>query len=496
MKIADNITELIGNTPLVRLSDRLNPYDADVVLKLEFYNPMASVKDRVGFAMLEDAERRGLIKPGATIIEPTSGNTGIGLAVACAVKGYRLILTMPETMSAERRKILSALGAEIVLTEAYSSMVGSVEKAKELNKQIPNSYIPDQFSNPANAQIHRTTTAPEILTDTDGQVDIFVAGVGTGGTLTGIGEILKKHNPNAKVVAVEPFKSAVLSGQPAYPHRIQGIGAGFIPEVLNQEIYDEILTVIDEDASKYAHLLAKKEGILVGISGAANVWAALELAKRPENKGKRIVTVIPDSGERYLSTWLYEDFAKNMESDTNKLNEKILASLDSTMSKAVALSLRYFQNGLYCSEAILRGFNEAYKLGYPDDQYKIATAFGAGLGESGCSCGAVTGAVMVLSLIAGRNHNYESERLSFTVTNELHDKFRQRYKAMCCRVLTKDFEWNSAEHKFNCEAIVQYVAELTDDIIQRELTAYLPENGGKALEEKQKYIDNPDKIRI
>ncbi len=496
MKIANNITELIGNTPMVRLSEKLNPYGADVVLKLEFYNPMASVKDRVGFAMLEDAENRGLIKPGATIIEPTSGNTGIGLAVACAVKGYHLILTMPETMSAERRKILSALGAEIVLTEAYSNMVGSVEKAKELNKQIEGSYIPDQFSNPANAEIHRNTTAPEILADTDGRVDIFVAGVGTGGTLTGIGEVLKKNNPEMKVVAVEPFKSAVLSGQPAYPHRIQGIGAGFIPEVLNQEIYDEILTVIDEDASKYAHLLAKKEGILVGISGAANVWAALELAKRPENKGKRIVTVIPDSGERYLSTWLYEDFAKNMESDTNKLNEKILATLDHSMSKAVALSLRYFQNGLYCSEAILRAFNEAYNLGYPDNQYKIATAFGAGLGESGCSCGAVTGAIMVLSLIAGRNHNYESERLSFTVTNELHDKFRSRYKAMCCRVLTKDFEWNSAEHKFNCEAIVQYVAELTDDIIQRELTEYLPENGGKALEEKQKYINNPDKIRI
>lgn len=496
MKIANNITELIGNTPMVRLSEKLNPYDAEIVLKLEFYNPMASIKDRVGFAMLEDAEKRGLIKPGATIIEPTSGNTGIGLAVACAVKGYHLILTMPETMSAERRKILSALGAEIVLTEAYSSMVGSVEKAKELNKQIEGSYIPDQFSNPANAEIHRNTTAPEILADTDGQVDIFVAGVGTGGTLTGIGEVLKKNNPEMKVVAVEPFKSAVLSGQPAYPHRIQGIGAGFIPEVLNQEIYDEILTVIDEDASKYAHLLAQKEGILIGISGAANVWAALELAKRPENKGKRIVTVIPDSGERYLSTWLYEDFAKNMESDTNKLNEKILATLDHSMSKAVALSLRYFQNGLYCSEAILRGFNEAYNLGYPDNQYKIATAFGAGLGESGCSCGAVTGAVMVLSLIAGRNHNYESERLSFTVTNELHDKFRSRYKAMCCRVLTKDFEWNSAEHKFNCEAIVQYVAELTDDIIQRELTEYLPENGGKALEEKQKYINNPDKIRI
>ena len=496
MKIAENVTELIGNTPLVRLSEKTNPYDAEVVLKLEYYNPMSSVKDRVGFAMLEDAEARGVIQPGATIIEPTSGNTGIGLAVACAVKGYHLILTMPETMSMERRKILSALGAEIVLTEAYSSMVGSVQKAEELQKQIPGSWIPDQFANPANAEIHRQTTAREILRDTDGKVDIFVAGVGTGGTLTGVGEVLKQENPVAQVVAVEPFKSAVLSGGKAYPHRIQGIGAGFVPEVMNMEIVDEILTVIDEDASKYAHLLAENEGILAGISGAANVWAAVELAKRPENKGKRIVTVLPDSGERYLTTWLYEEFAKNAEDTDKKLNQEILKTLDHTMPYAVALSLRYFQNGLYCSEAILRGFNEAYDLGFPPEQYKIATAFGSGLGESGCSCGAVTGGIMVLSLIAGRNHNYESERVSFTAVNELHDRFKAAHKALCCRVLTRNVEWNSAEHKLCCEGLVQHVAELTEEIIQRDLKEYLPENGGKALEEKKKYINNPNKIRI
>lgn len=496
MNIANNITELIGNTPMVRLGKRTNPYNAEILVKLEFFNPMASVKDRVGFAMIEDAEKRGLIKPGATIIEPTSGNTGIGLAFACAVKGYHLILTMPETMSIERRKILSALGAEIVLTEAYSSMVGSVAKAKELNKQIPGSYIPDQFSNPANSEIHRKTTAREILRDTDGKVDIFVAGVGTGGTLTGVGEILKEHNKDIQVYAVEPFKSAVLSGHPAYPHRIQGIGAGFIPDVLNQEVVDGILTVIDEDASKYAHMMAQNEGILTGISGAANVWAAIELAKQPENEGKTIVTVLPDSGERYLSTWLYEDFAKNAEKNTDTLNEEILSTLDENLPKSVALSMRYFQNGLYCSEAILRGFNEAYDLGFPPEQYKISTPFGSGLGESGCSCGAVTGAAMVLGLIAGRTHNYESERLSFTVVNELHNRFKQLHRSMCCRVLTKDVEWNSAEHKFRCEELVLHASEIAEDIIQKELKEYLPENGGKELEEKEKYINNPNKIRI
>lgn len=496
MNIANNITELIGNTPMVRLSKKTNPYEAEILVKLEYFNPMSSVKDRVGIAMIEEAEKQGILKPGATIIEPTSGNTGIGLAFACAVKGYHLILTMPETMSMERRMILSALGAEIVLTEAYSSMVGSVEKARQLNAEIPASWIPDQFSNPANAEIHRKTTGPEILRDTDGKVDIFVAGVGTGGTLTGIGEVLKANNPNTQVVAVEPFKSAVLSGQPAYPHRIQGIGAGFIPDVLNKDIIDEILCVIDEDASKYAHLMAENDGILVGISGAANVWAAVELAKRPENAGKTIVTVLPDSGERYLSTWLYEKFAKNADENTNQLNKQILETLDQDLPKSVALSLRYFQNGLYCSEAILRGFNEAYNLGFPPEQYKISTAFGSGLGESGCSCGAVTGAAMVLSLICGRTHNYESERISFTAVNQLHDKFREAHKALCCRVLTRDVEWNSAEHKLRCEQLVKHAAEIADDIIQRELKEFLPENGGKTLDEKKKYKNNPDRIRI
>lgn len=488
MRIAEKITDLIGNTPLLKLSDKVNPYDAEVVVKLEFYNPMSSIKDRVALAMIEDAEKKGLIKPGATIIEPTSGNTGIGLAVACAVKGYHLILTMPETMSIERRKILTALGAEIVLTQAYTSMVGSVEKAKELHEQIPGSFIPDQFSNPANSEVHRNTTAQEILRDTDGKVDIFVAGVGTGGTLTGIGEVLKQHNPDAKIVAVEPFKSAVLSGKPAYPHRIQGIGAGFVPKVLDTEVYDEILLAVDEDASKYAHLLAEKEGLLVGISGAANVWAAIELAKRPENKGKRIVTVIPDSGERYLSTWLYEDFAVNIEEESARLEKEIHNDLDKTIPLSVALSVKYFQNGLYCSEAILRGFNEAYNLGYPADKYKIATPFGSGLGESGCACGAVTGAALVLGLVAGRIHNYESERLAFTVTNELHDRFKEKHKAMCCRVLTRNVEWNSAAHKLQCEGLVRDAALIADEIIQSRLSEYLPENGGKALEEKENFI--------
>lgn len=495
MKIAENITELIGNTPLVKLS-KINPYEAEIVLKLEYFNPMASVKDRVGLAMIEAAEKEGLLKPGATLIEPTSGNTGIGLAYACAVKGYKLILTMPETMSIERRKILRALGAEIVLTEAYESMEGSVKKANELATQIPNSFIPQQFSNKNNSLIHRKTTAEEIWKDTDGQVDIFIAGVGTGGTLTGVGEVLKERNPDAKIVAVEPFKSAVLSGGIAAPHRIQGIGAGFIPEVLNQEIIDEIITIIDEDASKIAHELAEKEGILVGISGAANVWAALELAKRPENKGKRIVTVIPDSGERYLSTWLYEEFAKNAVEQNKALDKEIESNLNTELPPAVALSLRYFRNGLYCSEAVLRAFNEVYDLGFADDNYKIATGFGAGLGESGCSCGAVTGGAMVLSLVAGRNRNYESERLAFSVVNELHDRFKKIHKGICCRVLTRAFAWNSAEHKIKCEEYVLDAAKIVEDILQNQLSEYLPKNGGKALDVKKKYLDNPNLIKL
>ena len=496
MGIVNNLLDLIGNTPIVRLSPKTNPYEAEVDLKLEFFNPLSSVKDRVAFAMVDSAEKAGLIKPGDTLIEPTSGNTGIGLAFVCAIKGYRLILTMPETMSIERRKILRALGAEIVLTEAYEGMEGSVKKAEELKASLPNAFIPQQFSNPSNPAIHQATTAEEIWSTTDGKVDIFVAGVGTGGTLTGVGKVLKERNPEAKVVAVEPFKSAVLSGGIAAPHRIQGIGAGFIPEVLDQTVVDEIITIKDEDASEIAHELAKNEGVLAGISGAGNVWAALQLAKRPENKGKRIVTVLPDSGERYLSTWLFEDFAVNEQKDIAKLDQEIEGSLSAEVPPAVALSLRYFRNGLYCSEAILRAFNEVYDLGLPPNCYKIATGFGSGLGESGCSCGAVTSGVMVLSLVAGRNRNYESERIAFTAVNELHDRFRKKHKAICCRVLTRAFEWNSAEHKIKCEEYVLDTAMLTEEIIQARLKEFLPQNGGKALEVKQKYLNNPDLLKL
>lgn len=501
MRIANSVIELIGNTPMVRLSNRINPYDAEVLVKLEYYNPMSSVKDRVGVAMLEDAEKKGLIKPGATIIEPTSGNTGIGLAFACAVKGYHLILTMPETMSIERRKILSAMGAEIVLTESYKNMDGAVEKAVELKNKTPGSWIPNQFENLANVQAHKETTAQEILKDTDGKVDIFVAGVGTGGTLTGVGEVLKDHNPDTVIVAVEPLRSAVLSGKKPYPHRIQGIGAGFVPGILNTEIYDEILLATDEDASKYAHLLSEKEGILAGISGAANVWAALEIASRPENKGKTIVTLLPDSGERYLSTWLYDTFAVNEEQSEKEKFEKeiekeIEKNLDKTLPRSVALVLRYFQNGLFCSEAVLRGFNEAYNLGLKEDQYKISTAFAGGLGEAGCACGAVTGCIMVISLIVGRNHNYESERVSFTATKKLHDEFKKKHKALCCRILTNNFTWNSADHKLNCEDLVLDAALITEKIINSDLKDYLPGANSKKLEERDKIHRNPDSIRF
>lgn len=497
MRVANNIIELIGNTPMVRLSNKINPYDAQVLVKLEYFNPMSNIKDRVGVAMLEDAEKRGLIAEGATIIEPTSGNTGIGLAFACAVKGYKLILTMPETMSIERRKILSAMGAQIVLTEAYKNMDGAVEKAKEIQKNTPNSWIPNQFENSANVKVHKDTTAIEIIRDTDGQVDIFVAGVGTGGTLTGIGEVLKENNPNTKIVAVEPLRSAVLSGGKPYPHRIQGIGAGFIPGILNTELYDEILLATDEDASKYAHLLSEKEGILAGISGAANVWAALELASRPENKGKTIVTVLPDSGERYLSTWLYDNFAVNeKKKEKQDFKKEIYYNLDEQLPKAVALCLRYFQNGLFCSEAVVRGFNEAYNLGLGEDQYKISTAFAGGMGESGCACGAVTGCVMAISLIVGRNHNYESERVAFTATKRLHDEFRKKHKALCCRALTNNFTWNSADHKLNCEDLVRDAAIITDRIIQNDLKDYLPGQNSKKIDERERIHRNPNSIRL
>ena len=277
------------------------------------------------------------------------------------------------------------------------------------------------------------------------------------------------------MVAVEPFKSAVLSGGVAAPHPIQGIGAGFIPSILNRTIIDEIIPVTAEDASDIAHKLAEQEGLLVGISSAAALWAALQVAARPENAGKRIVTVFPDSGERYLSTWLFEDFLVNQQQQGKILNDEIIDNLDKSLPPAVALSLRYFRNGLYCSEAILKAFNEVYDLKYPKHLYKISTAFGAGLGEAKCSCGAVTGGVLVLSLIAGRNTNFASERLAFSVTNELHDKFKEKHKAMCCRVLTRSITWGSGEHKILCEKYVLDAAQITDDLIKRDLKKLLPD---------------------
>lgn len=298
---------LIGNTPLVEVENiekELN-LPATLLVKLEYLNPAGSVKDRIAKAMIEDAEEKGILKKGSVIIEPTSGNTGIGLAAIAAVKGYRIILTMPETMSIERRNILKAYGAEIVLTEGARGMKGAIEKADELAKEIPDSFIPGQFVNPANAAMHRKTTGPEIYKDTDGAVDIFVAGVGTGGTLTGVGEYLKSVKPEVHVVAVEPAGSPVLSGGSAGAHKLQGIGAGFVPEVLNTEIYDEVMPIDNDVAFDMAKLLAKKEGVLVGISSGAALYAAIQLAKRPENKGKTIVALLPDSGDRYYSTPLF-----------------------------------------------------------------------------------------------------------------------------------------------------------------------------------------------
>ncbi|MFH1801121.1 MAG: cysteine synthase A [Candidatus Omnitrophota bacterium] len=305
--IFNDITKTVGNTPLVRLNHIAQGLSATVLVKLESANPLASVKDRIGVAMIEAAEKAGKLKAGSVIVEPTSGNTGIALAFVAAARGYRLILTMPETMSVERRQLLKILCAEVVLTEGAKGMRGAVEKAEEIAKTVPGSFIPQQFNNPANAEIHRKTTAEEIWRDTDGTVDIFIAGVGTGGTITGVGEVLKQRKPSAKVIAVEPVDSHVLSGGKPGPHKIQGIGAGFVPGVLNTKIYDEIIQVRHEDAGEIARQLAKQEGILGGISSGANVWAALEVAKRPESKGKTIVTVICDTGERYLSTWLFQD---------------------------------------------------------------------------------------------------------------------------------------------------------------------------------------------
>ena len=308
-KLYKGALDLVGNTPLVEAVnvEKELGLKATLALKLEYFNPAGSVKDRVGKALIEDAEEKGLLKEGSVIIEPTSGNTGIGLASIAAVKGYRIILTMPETMSVERRNILKAYGAEIVLTEGTKGMSGAIAKAEELAKEIPNSFIPGQFVNPANPAIHRATTGPEIWADTDGKVDIFVAGVGTGGTVTGVGEYLKSQNPNVKIVAVEPATSPVLSTGKGGPHKIQGIGAGFVPQVLNTGVYDEIITVENEDAFAASKFLTKNEGVLTGISSGAALHAAIELAKRPENEGKLIVALLPDSGDRYYSTALFID---------------------------------------------------------------------------------------------------------------------------------------------------------------------------------------------
>lgn len=309
MRVYRKITDLIGGTPLLELTnyEKANELNAKIYAKLEYFNPAGSVKDRIAKAMLDDAEEKGLLKPGAVIIEPTSGNTGIGLASVAASRGYKVILTMPETMSVERRNLLKAYGAVLVLTEGAKGMPGAIAKAKELAEQTLNSYIPSQFTNPANPAVHLKTTGPEIWADTDGKVDIFVAGVGTGGTLSGVGAYLKSQNPNIKVVAVEPATSPVLSGGKAGPHKIQGIGAGFVPDTLNTDIYDEILPVQNEDAFATGRALGRSEGVLVGISSGAAVFAAAQLAKRPENAGKVIVALLPDTGERYLSTPMFAD---------------------------------------------------------------------------------------------------------------------------------------------------------------------------------------------
>ncbi|MDY6844447.1 MAG: cysteine synthase A [Thermodesulfobacteriota bacterium] len=306
-KIASDMTKLMGNTPLVRLNKVTQGIEAQVVAKLECYNPLFCVKDRIGVSMIEDAEQKGLIKEDTVIVEPTSGNTGIALAFVCAVKGYKLILTMPDTMSIERRQLLAIFGAELILTPGSEGMPGAVRRAEELVANNPHYFMPQQFSNPANPKVHRETTAEEIWNDTDGEVDMVISGVGTGGTITGIAEVIKKKKPEFRVVAVEPKDSPVLSGGEPSSHKIQGIGAGFVPEVLRMDLVDEVITVSSEDAGKMSRRLAKEEGMLVGISSGATAWAALEVAKRSENAGKLIVAILPDTGERYLSTWLFQE---------------------------------------------------------------------------------------------------------------------------------------------------------------------------------------------
>ncbi len=310
VRVYSDITKTVGNTPLVKINKLTEGLKTTVLAKLEFFNPLSSVKDRIGVAMIEDGEKKGLLKKDSVIIEPTSGNTGIALAFVAAAKGYKLILTMPDTMSVERRQLLKILGAEIVLTEGIKGMKGAIEKAEELAKNTPHSFMPQQFNNPANPAIHKKTTAEEIWNDTDGKVDIFVAGIGTGGTITGVGEVLKKKKPSVKIIGIEPIDSPVLSGGKPGPHKIQGIGAGFVPSILNSKIIDEIITVSHINAGDAAKKLARQEGIFAGISSGAAMWAALEVAKRKESQGKTIVVVLPDTGERYLSTWLFEEYLK------------------------------------------------------------------------------------------------------------------------------------------------------------------------------------------
>lgn len=315
-KIYDSITDTIGNTPLVRLNRTAKAHGAraDILLKLEFFNPLSSVKDRIGFSMIDDALKSGKINAASVLIEPTSGNTGIALAFVAAAKGLKLVLTMPETMSIERRKLLKALGARLVLTEGPKGMKGAIAKAEELASKIPNSVILQQFANPSNPEIHRKTTAEEILRDTDGKVDYLIAGIGTGGTITGVGEVIKARNPSAKIIAIEPDSSPVLSGGQPGPHKLQGLGAGFVPPVLNTKIYDQVVRVKETDSGPISKQVAQEDGILVGISSGAAIWAALQIAKQPENEGKQIVVIVPSCGERYLSTWLFSDISAESDS--------------------------------------------------------------------------------------------------------------------------------------------------------------------------------------